>query len=102
MDIYGANSPRPPPDIIEGEEVYEVEWILKHQISRQFISKMSTSSDPRSSTSSPNEDPLLTSSELSQLLLDQEMNFAVATAFSSSPLSTTLLRQYLFLSHNLE
>ena len=30
------------------------------------------------------------------------MNFAVATAFSSSPLSTTLLRQYLFLSHNLE
>ena len=30
------------------------------------------------------------------------MNFAVATAFSSSPLSTTLLQQYLFLSHNLE
>ena len=30
------------------------------------------------------------------------MNFAVATTFSSSPLSTTLLRQYLFLSHNLE
>ena len=30
------------------------------------------------------------------------MNFAVATAFSSSPLSTMLLRHYLFLSHNLE
>ena len=30
------------------------------------------------------------------------MNFAVAATFSSSPLSTTLLRQYLFLSHNLE
>ena len=30
------------------------------------------------------------------------MNFAVAAAFSSSPLSTTLLRHYLFLSHNLE
>ena len=30
------------------------------------------------------------------------MNFAVATAFSSSPLSTTLLRHYLFLSHNLD
>ena len=30
------------------------------------------------------------------------MNFAVAAAFSSSPLSTTLLQQYLFLSHNLE
>ena len=29
-DIYGANFPQPPPDIIEGEEVYEVEWILKH------------------------------------------------------------------------
>ena len=42
------------------------------------------------------------SSELSRLLLDQEMNFAVAAAFSSSPLSTTLLRHYLFLSHNLE
>ena len=63
---------------------------------------MSNSSDQRSSTSSPDEYPVLTSSELSQLLLDQEMNFAVAAAFSSSPLSTTLLRQYLFLSHNLE
>ena len=30
-DVYGANFPRPPPDIIEGEEVYEVEWILKHR-----------------------------------------------------------------------
>ena len=30
------------------------------------------------------------------------MNFAVSTAFSSSPLSTILLRQYLFLSHNIE
>ena len=30
------------------------------------------------------------------------MNFAVAAMFLSSPLSTTLLRQYLFLSHNLE
>ena len=71
-------------------------------ISRPFISKMSTSSDPRSPASSPDKYPLLTSSELSQLLLDQEMNFAIATTFSSSPLSTTLLRQYLFLSHNLE
>ena len=44
---------------------------------------------------------MLTSSELSRLL-NQEMNFAVADAFSSSPLSTILLRQYLFLSHNLE
>ena len=69
---------------------------------RQFISKMSTSSDPHSFSSSPDEYPLLTSSELSRLLLDQEMNFAVATMFSSSPLSTTLLWQYLFLSHNLE
>ena len=30
-DIYGANFPQPPPDIIEGEEVYEVEQILKHR-----------------------------------------------------------------------
>ena len=30
------------------------------------------------------------------------MNFAVSTTFSLSPLSTVLLRQYLFLSHNLE
>ena len=30
-DIYGANFSRPPPDIIEGEEVYEVEQILKHR-----------------------------------------------------------------------
>ena len=31
MDVYGANFPRPPPDLIKGEEVYEVEWILKHR-----------------------------------------------------------------------
>ena len=30
------------------------------------------------------------------------MNFAVSTAFSSSPLSTILLQNYLFLSHNIE
>ena len=70
--------------------------------SRRFISKMSTSSDFCSSSSSHDEYPLLTSAELSWLLLDQEMNFAVSTTFSSSPLSTVLLRQYLFLSHNLE
>ena len=59
-------------------------------------------SDQHTPVSSPDEYPVLTSSELSRLLLDQEINFAVAAAFSSSPLSTTLLRQYLFLSHNLE
>ena len=63
---------------------------------------MLNSSDRRSPISSPDEYPVLTSSELSRLLLDQEMNFAVAAAFLSSPLSTTLLRQYLFISHNLE
>ena len=63
---------------------------------------MSNFSDHHTPASSPDEYPVLTSSELSQLLLDQEMNFAVATAFSSSPLSTTLLRHYLFLSQNLE
>ena len=63
---------------------------------------MSTSSDSHSSSSSHDEYPLLTSAELSWLLLDQEMNFAVLTAFSSSPLLTVLLQQYLFLSHNLE
>ena len=55
-----------------------------------------------SSSSSNDEYPMLMSSELSRLLLNQEMNFAVADVFSSSPLSTVLLRQYLFLSHNLE
>ena len=59
---------------------------------------MSNSSD----LSSPDEYPVLTSIELSRLLLDQEMNFAVATAFSSSPLSTTILRHYLFISQNIE
>ena len=59
-------------------------------------------SDRHTPASSPDKYPVLTSSELSRLLLDQEMNFAVAAAFSTSPLSTTLLRQYLFLSHNLK
>ena len=63
---------------------------------------MSNFSDQHSSISSSNEYPVLSSTELSRLLLDQEMNFAVATAFSPSPLSTMLLRQYLFLSQNLK
>ena len=63
---------------------------------------MLTSFDSCSSSSSHDEYPLLTSAELSRLLLDPEMNFAVSTVFSSSPLSTVLLQQYLFLSHNLE
>ena len=30
-EIHGANFPRPPPELLEGEEVYEVELILKHR-----------------------------------------------------------------------
>ena len=30
-ETHGANFPRPPPDLLEGEEVYEVETILKHR-----------------------------------------------------------------------
>jgi hypothetical protein len=30
-EIYGNNYPRPPPELLEGEEVYEVETILKHR-----------------------------------------------------------------------
>ena len=30
-EVYGANFTQLPPDLIEGEEVYEVENILKHQ-----------------------------------------------------------------------
>ena len=30
-EVYGANFPRPLPEIIEGEEVYKVEQILKHR-----------------------------------------------------------------------
>ena len=30
-EVYGANFPQPPPELIEGEEVYEVENILRHQ-----------------------------------------------------------------------
>ena len=29
--MHGPNYPQPPPDLINGEEEYEVEWILKHQ-----------------------------------------------------------------------
>ena len=61
---------------------------------------MLTSSE--SHPSSPDEYPFLTATKLSQLLLDQEMNFAVSTMFSSSPLLTILLQNYLFLSHNIE
>lgn len=30
-DIHGPNFPQPPPDLINGEEEYKVEQILKHQ-----------------------------------------------------------------------
>ena len=30
-EVYGNNFPRPPPELLEGEEVYEVENILKHR-----------------------------------------------------------------------
>ena len=30
-EVHGAKFPRPPPDLLEGEEVYEVEAILKHR-----------------------------------------------------------------------
>ena len=30
-DIHGPNFPEPPPDLINEEEEYEIEWILKHQ-----------------------------------------------------------------------
>jgi Chromo (CHRromatin Organisation MOdifier) domain len=29
--VYGENFPRPIPDILDGEEVYNMETILKHQ-----------------------------------------------------------------------
>ena len=67
---------------------------------KQFINEMSNSFDSHSS--SPDEYPLLTPAKLSWLLLDQDMNFAVSTAFSSSPLLTVLLQNYLFLSHNIK
>ena len=31
MKFPGNNYPRPPPELLEGEEVYQVETILKHQ-----------------------------------------------------------------------
>ena len=30
-EVYGANFPKPPPELLEGEEVYEIETILKHR-----------------------------------------------------------------------
>jgi hypothetical protein len=30
-EVYGANFPKPPPELIEGEEVYEVEQIMRHR-----------------------------------------------------------------------
>ena len=29
-EVYGANFPKPPPELVDGEEVYEVEGILRH------------------------------------------------------------------------
>ena len=67
---------------------------------KRLINKMSTSSE--SHPSSPDEYPFITTTELSCLLLNHEMNFVVSTTFSSSPLATALLRNCLFVSHNIE
>ena len=29
-EVYGANFPEPPPELLEGEEVYKIETILNH------------------------------------------------------------------------
>ena len=29
-EVYGANFPKPPPELVDGEEVYKVEGILRH------------------------------------------------------------------------
>ena len=29
-EVYSANFPKPPPELVDGEEVYEVEGILRH------------------------------------------------------------------------
>ena len=29
--VYGVNFPKPPPELVDGEEVYEVENILRHR-----------------------------------------------------------------------
>ena len=31
IDVYGANFPRPTPELIEGKEVYKVEYIIRHR-----------------------------------------------------------------------
>ena len=30
IEVYGANFAKPPPELIEGEEVYEIDSILRH------------------------------------------------------------------------
>ena len=30
-EVYSANFPKPPPELVDGEEVYKVEGILRHQ-----------------------------------------------------------------------
>ena len=30
-EVYGANFPEPPPELLEGEEVYEIEMIINHR-----------------------------------------------------------------------
>ena len=37
-DIHGPNFPNPPPDLIDGEEEYEIEWILQHHRTPSFHS----------------------------------------------------------------
>ena len=65
--------------------------------------EMSNSSDSSVPPFSDNDDyPLITSFERSHLLLDSGMSHTVSEAFSSSPLSTTMLWEYLFISQNLE
>ena len=68
----------------------------------RITNRMSTSSESHTSSSDSDEYPFITATELSHLLLDHGMNFAISNAFSASPLSTALLQNYLFLSQNID
>ena len=69
---------------------------------KRIINRMLTSSESHASSSDSDKYPFITATELSHLLLDHGMNFAISNVFSTSPLSTALLQNYLFLSQNIK
>jgi hypothetical protein len=69
--VYGNNYPRPLPKLLEGEEVYEVEMILKHQRRRSYQYYVKWKGYPITEVTWENESAFSNDGDMIQLYKDR-------------------------------